>query len=76
MKFLHKDTCIITKFKKGLINIKNSNEKCFLCCHARHIDPVKTHPERIPREDKELVNNLNYEGLGSLFEKMILARFE
>ena len=25
--------------KKGLINIKNKDEKCFLWCHVRHINP-------------------------------------
>ena len=49
--------------KKGLINIKNNNLKCFLWCHIRHINPVKIHPERITREDKKLVNNLNYDGI-------------
>ena len=36
--------------KKGLMNIKNNNQKCFLWCHVRHINPVKIHPERITRE--------------------------
>ena len=49
--------------KKGLINIKNNDQKCFLWCHVRHINPVKIHPERITREDKKLVNNLNYDGI-------------
>ena len=39
--------------KKGLINIKNNDQKCFLWCHVRHINPVKIHPERITREDKK-----------------------
>ena len=50
--------------KKGLINIKNNDQKCFLWCHVRHINPVKIHPERITREDKKLANNLNYDGVG------------
>ena len=33
--------------KKGLINIKNKDKKCFLWCHVRHINPSKEHPERI-----------------------------
>ena len=32
--------------KKGLINIKNEDKKCFLWCRVRHIDPSKEHPER------------------------------
>ena len=47
--------------KKGLINIKNNDQKCFLWCHVRHINPVKIHPERITWEDKKLANNLDYD---------------
>ena len=50
--------------KKGLINIKNNNQKCFLWCHVRHINSLKMHPEWIRWEDKKLVNNLNYDGIG------------
>ena len=32
--------------RKGLINIKNNDQKCFYG-HVRHINPVKEHPERI-----------------------------
>ena len=38
------------KFKsprKGLINIKNKDQKCFLWCHVRHINPLKEHPEKL-----------------------------
>ena len=33
--------------RKGLINIKSKDQKCFLWCHVRHINPSKEHPERI-----------------------------
>ena len=49
--------------KKGLINYKNNDQKCFLWCHIRHINPVKMHPERTTQNDKELVNDLNYDGI-------------
>ena len=49
--------------KKGLINMKNSDNKCFLWCHIRHLNLLKTHPERITKKDKELVSKLNYEGI-------------
>ena len=39
--------------KKGLINIKNNDEKCFLWCMLRHINLVKVHPERITKNDKK-----------------------
>ena len=47
--------------KQGLTNIKNKDQKCFLWCHVRLINPVKTHPERITREDKKHVNYLDYD---------------
>ena len=30
---------------KGLLNIKNSDNKCFLWCHIRHLNLVKTQPK-------------------------------
>ena len=48
--------------KKGLINIKNNDQKCFLSCHARHTNPVKI-PGRITQENKKLVNDLDYDGV-------------
>ena len=38
---------------KGLINIKSNDNKCFLWCHIRHLNLVKTHHERIKKEDKK-----------------------
>ena len=35
--------------RKGLINIKNKDQKYFLRCHVRHINPLKEHPERIKK---------------------------
>ena len=49
--------------KKGLINIKNINQICFLWCHVRHINSVKMHPEKITREDEKLLNSLNCDGI-------------
>ena len=46
--------------KKGLINIKNKDEKRFLWCHVRHINPLKEHPERIKKTDKKIAEELNY----------------
>ena len=37
---------------KGLINIKNNDNKCFLWCHIRHLNPLKMHPERIAKVNK------------------------
>ena len=49
--------------KKGLINLKNDDNKCFLWCHIRHKNPVKIHPERVKMSDKEFVQKLDYSGI-------------
>ena len=43
---------------KSPINIKNKDQKCFLWCHVRHINPSKEHPERIRKIDKKLVKHI------------------
>ena len=47
--------------KQGLINIKNNDQKCFLWCHVRHINPVKEHAERLTKIDKKTACSLNYD---------------
>ena len=49
--------------RKGLINIKSKDQKCFLWCHVRHINPLKEHLERITKEDKKLAKDLDYDGI-------------
>ena len=49
--------------KKGLINIKNNDQKCFLWYHVRHINPSKEHPRIIKKVDKRLASNINYDGI-------------
>ena len=44
--------------KKGLINIKNKDQKCLLWCHVRHINPSKENPKRIRKVDKKLVKHI------------------
>ena len=39
--------------RKGLINIKNKDQKCFLWCHVRHINPSKEHS----------LESLDYDGI-------------
>ena len=46
--------------RKGLINIKNKNQKCFLWCHVRHVNASKEHLERIKKVDKKIASNLDY----------------
>ena len=47
---------------KGLINIKNNDNKCSLWCHIRHLNSLKINPEGI-KENKNIINNPDYEGI-------------
>ena len=38
---------------KGLINIKNNDNKCFLWCHIRDLNSVEKNPQRITKKDKK-----------------------
>ena len=49
--------------KKGLINVKTNDQKGFLWCHVRHINPVKIHPEKITQNNKNLANDPDYDGV-------------
>ena len=50
--------------KKGLININNKDDECFRWC------PQEKDPQRIRKEDKKMINKLNYEGIEfSVFQK-------
>ena len=48
---------------KVLINTKNNDNKCFIWCHIRHLTPLNIHLERITKAEKNMVNDLNYEGI-------------
>ena len=60
--------------KKGLLNIKNKDQKCFLWCRIRHINPPKEHPERIKKTDKKIAEELDYDEIEFLCKKKILTR--
>ena len=62
--------------RKGLINIKNKDKKCFLWCHVRHINPSKEHPERIKKTAKKLLKNLIMMKLSFPYKKKILTRLK
>ena len=49
--------------KKGLINIKNKDAECFRWCQIRHLNPQEKDPQRIKKEDKKMINEMNYEGI-------------
>ena len=53
----------LKSLRKGLINIKNKDQKCFLWCHVRHVNPSKEHPERIKKTDTKIAEKLDYDGI-------------
>ena len=61
---------------KGLINIKNNDNKCFLWCHIRHLNPLKLHPERITKADKNMAKNFDYEDIEFPVSKKDFSKIE
>ena len=49
--------------KNAIINPQNKDDKCFLWCVLRALNPAKDHPERIDKKLKEKENTLNMEGI-------------
>ena len=45
---------------KGLINMKNKDNKCFMWCHIRHLNPQIKDQQRIKKADKAYVEKLDY----------------
>ena len=43
--------------------MKNKDEECFRWCHIRRLNPQTKYPERIKKEDKKMINELNYDGI-------------
>ena len=61
---------------KGLINIKSSDNNCFLWCHIRHLNPLKRHPERMTKADKTMVNDFDYEDIKFPVSKKDFSKIE
>ena len=49
--------------KKAIINPKNEDNKCFLWCVLRALNPKDNHPEKIDKELKKKENTLNMDGI-------------
>ena len=62
--------------RKGLLNIKNNDQKCFLWCHVRHINPVKEHPGRIKKTDREIACKRNYDGIELSVQERDFSKIE
>ena len=59
-----------------MINIQNDDNKCFLWCHIRHLNLAERNPWRITKEDQEIVNKLNYDGVNFPLSKKDYCKFE
>ena len=46
-----------------MINIKNNGSNCFLWCHVKHLNPLKTHPERITKADRQMVSGSDFDDI-------------
>ena len=64
----------LSNSKKGLINMKNNDNKRFLWSHIRHLNPLKIHAERITKADKRMVNDLDYVDINFLSLERIIVR--
>ena len=65
------------KNKKAIINMKNEdNNKCFLWCVLRALNPKDDHPERIDKDLKSKENTLNMEGIAYPVDLKDINRFE
>ena len=49
--------------KKGLVNLKNDENECFRWCHFHYSNPQEKNPQRIITSDREVLLELDYEGI-------------
>ena len=61
---------------KGLINIKNNDNKCFLWYNIRHLNPLKKHPESTAKVNKSIIIDLDYEGIKFTVSKKHYCKIE
>ena len=64
------------KNKQAIINMKNQDNKCFLWCVLRALNPKDDHPERIDKDLKSKQNTLNMEGINYPVDFKGIDRFE
>ena len=53
----------LKNLKKGLLNLRNTDNKCFMWCHVRHLNPVSDNASRIKRVDRKIASTLDYGGV-------------
>ena len=64
------------KNKNAIINMKNEDNKCFLWCVLRALNPKDEHPERIDKDLKSKEHTLNMEGIAYPVVLKDIKRFE
>ena len=62
--------------KKGLINFKNDENKCFLWCHNGHLNPLDKNSQRITKVDKTVACNLHYKDINVPVSKKDYSKIE
>ena len=62
--------------KKAVINMKNKDNKCFLWCVLRALNPGKNNPQRLDEELMAKENTLNMKGIGYPVSLKDLNKFE
>ena len=61
---------------KGLINIKNNDNKCFVRCYVRHLNICGNNLYRITKKDKEIFKDINYSGVDLPVSKKRYGKIE
>ena len=64
------------KNKNAIINMKNEDNKCFLWCVLRALNPKDNHPERIDKDLKSKENTVNMKGINYPVDFKGVGRFE
>ena len=62
--------------KKALINMKNEDEKCFMWCVLRALNPKDEHAERIDKDLKSKQESINMDGIHHPVNFGAIDRFE
>lgn len=47
----------------GLVSIKDEDNECFRWCHIHYLNPQKKDPQRIKKSDREVLLDLDYDGI-------------
>ena len=64
------------KNRKAIINMQNEDDKCFLSCVLRALNPTNSHPERIDKNLKSKEDTLNMKGISYPVDFRGIDRFE